>query len=376
MRVAINTLFLVSESLGGSWTLTTQLVRNLTSSAGNIEYIVLVNEAVAPDFPVSSVSGTKVVIPINAQSRAKRILWEQTMLPGLVRKYKPDLFHTTGNILPLGISCKAVATILDLQVLHYPENFPFVRRNYLRTMLPLTARRADRIIAISEFVRRDILKHYRVSPEKIVAIPLAGLTPEESNTSASTGDIRSRYDLPQRFLLSVGGSYPHKNLVRMVEAFADAAQDIPDALVIVGEAFGMRGQLMEVLDRTGLSASGRVRTFPFLPRADILALYRAAQAYVFPSLFEGFGIPVLEAMGCGCPVIASNGTALAEVVGEAGILFDALDTRSIAHAMRTVTLDRTARDRVIALGYTRAREFSWQRNADLTTAVFRDVLQK
>jgi glycosyltransferase involved in cell wall biosynthesis len=376
MRVLINTLFLVSESLGGSWTLTVQLIHNLTSRKGDLEYIVLANDAVAGKIPVNSASGTKVVIPLDAQSRAKRILWEQTMLPGIVRKYKPDLYHTTANILPLAVGCKTVATILDLQVLYYPENFPFVRRNYLRTMLPLSVRKADRVVAISEFVRQDILKQYHVSSDKVIAIPLAGLTPEEAATSQGTRDVRSRYGLPDRFLLSVGGSYPHKNLVRMVEAYASVAGEIPDALVIVGEAFGMRGQLMETLERTGVGASGRVRTLPFLPREDILGLYREAQAYVFPSLFEGFGIPVLEAMDCGCPVIASNGTALAEVVGSAGMLFDPLDVRSIALAMKAVSLDGQTRDRLIASGHVRAREFSWEKNADMTEAVFRDVLQR
>jgi glycosyltransferase involved in cell wall biosynthesis len=374
MRILINTLFLVSESLGGSWTLTAQLVRNLTCRKGNLEYVVLVNDAVADRIPVSDIAGTKVVIPLNVQSRAKRILWEQTMLPWIVHKYKPDLYHTTGNILPLAVPCKTVATILDLQVLYYPENFPFVRRNYLRTMLPLTVRRADRVVAISEFVRQDILKHYPVRPEKVVAIPLAGLTPEEAACVVETRDIRAAYDLPSRFLLSVGGSYPHKNLVRMVEAYASVADEIPDILLIVGEAFGMRGPLMEVLERTGLQARGKVRTLPFLPRADVLALYRAAHAYVFPSLFEGFGIPALEAMDCGCPVLASNGTALAEVVGDAGLVFDPLDMRSIASAMRTVSLDAGVHDRLIALGHARAREFSWKKNADRTVDIFNEVL--
>jgi glycosyltransferase involved in cell wall biosynthesis len=374
MRVIINTLFLVSESLGGSWTLTAQLVRHLTSRSGNDEYIILVNTRVAEDLPVSNVAGRKIVVPIDAQSRVQRILWEQTMVPGIVRKCRADLYHTTGNILPLAVPCKTVATILDLQVLYYPANFPFIRRNYLRAMLPLTVMRADRVVAISEFVRLDILRHYPVRPEKVTTIPLAGLTPEEITDGTDARDIRAMYNLPPRFLLSVGGSYPHKNLVRMVEAYARVAEEIPDILVIVGEAFGLRGPLMEVLEHTGLLARGKVRMLPFLPRADVLALYRAAHAYVFPSLFEGFGIPALEAMDCGCPILASNSSALAEVVGEAGILFNPLDTGSIANAMRTVSLDAGMRNRLIALGHARAREFSWKSNADQTVDVFHEVL--
>jgi glycosyltransferase involved in cell wall biosynthesis len=372
VRVLINASYLVSEGLGGSWTLTAQLIRHLTSRADGHEFFVLVNDRVASTIPVSPVSGTRIIVPV-ADSRVRRVAWDQTVLRRYVRSLRPDVYHSPGNTLPVGLACKSVVTVHDLQVYHFPENFQRWRRWYLKTALPLTVRAADRVIAISEFTRRDILSTFRVPPEKVVTVMNGGLADDELRTAARPADVAARYRLPERFLLSVGSSFPHKNLLRMLEAYSGIASEIPESLVILGEALVSRGPLLDFLESSGLRSSGRVLLLPFVPRADLLGVYGAATALVFPSLFEGFGIPAIEAMGCGCPVVASNATSLPEVIGNAGLLFDPLKIEEMGMAMRTVCLDGNLRRQLVERGTERARDFSWQRNAEQTLRVYEDV---
>jgi alpha-1,3-rhamnosyl/mannosyltransferase len=370
----LNTVFLTSERIGGGWTFIAEHVHHLTQRNGNDEFIVLVNDAVADAMPVNAASGRKVVVPLSATSKVKRISWEQTAIPGLIRKYKPDLFHGLGNTLPVYVGCPAILTIADLQVFHYPENFPAARRHYLRTLIPWSVRRAERVIAISEFTRQDVIDQFGADPRKVVAVPLSGMTSADAALMEAGADPVAKYGLPSHFLLSVGSSLPHKNLVRLIHAFARAAPAIPDDLVILGESFANRGEVEEALTASGLLAGGRVRLLPFLPRQELLALYRAARAFVFPSLFEGFGIPVLEAMSCGCPVVAADATALPEVGGDAALYFDPLSLESMAGAITRICTDDGLRTGLIARGRERTTQFSWEKSAGETLKVYQEVL--
>jgi alpha-1,3-rhamnosyl/mannosyltransferase len=372
VRVLINASYLISERLGGSWTLTAQLIHHLTSRANGHEFFVLVNDRVASTIPVSPVAGTRIIVPV-AESRVRRIAWDQTVLHRYVRSLRPDVYHSPGNTLPAGLTCRSVVTIHDLQVYHFPENFQRWRRWYLKTVLPMTVRAADRVIAISEFTRGDILARFRVPPEKVVTVMNGGLAGDELRAAARPGEAAAKYHLPERFLLSVGSSLPHKNLLRMLQAYAGIASEIPESLVILGEALASRGPLLAFLESSGLQSSGRVRLLPFVPREDLLGLYGAASALVFPSLFEGFGIPAIEAMECGCPVVASNATSLPEVIGDAGLLFDPLKTEEMGIAMRTVCRDGDLRRQLVERGKVRAGNFSWQKNAEQTLRVYEDV---
>jgi alpha-1,3-rhamnosyl/mannosyltransferase len=372
----LNTVFLTSERIGGGWTFTAELVHHLTQRKGDDEFIVLVNDAVADAMPVHAASGQRVVVPLAAASKMRRISWEQTSIPGLIRKYKPDLFHGLGNTLPVYVNCPAILTIADLQVFHYPENFPLARRLYLRTLIPWSVRRSERVIAISEFTRQDVIEQFGTDPRKVVAVPLSGMTTADDALMQGGADPVAKYGLPGRFLLSVGSSLPHKNLVRLIYAFAKAAPSVSDDLVILGESFANRGEIEAALRSTGLLASGRVRLLPFLPRQELLALYRAARGFVFPSLFEGFGIPVLEAMSCGCPVVAADATALPEVGGDAALYFDPLSLESTAGAITRICTDDGLRTGLIKRGQERARQFSWAQVAGETVKIYKDVLNE
>lgn len=373
MRVVINTLYLRAMNLSGSWTYTSQLVWHLTRQVAGHEFYVLVNENIADQLPVSDVAGRRVIVPVNARRRALRVVWENTILRSIIRRCKPDLVHSGGNILPLGVPQPAVVTVHDLQFVHYPHYFGVLHRAYFSRLLPSTMRRAARIIAVSHATAQDIVHSFGVDPGKIAVIHEAGLLPQEKGSEACGDHVRERLHLERPYLLSVGTSHPHKNLVRMVDAFRAIAGDVREDLVIVGEAFNMRANLLRQLEGTDLLATGRVKLFGFVPRNELLDLYAGATAFVFPSLFEGFGIPALEAMECRCPVVASRATSLPEVVGDAALLFDPTDTDDMATKLRRICLEPDLHARLVTEGVARARTFSWERMARETLQVYEGV---
>lgn len=370
MRVMINAAFLAGEVNGGGWTYTTQLVSHLTRRQGENRYLVVVNERIADSLPVSDVSGEKIIAHVNPGSRLGRVAWENTVLPGLARRYRPDLFHSPGNVLPLGIACKTVVTVHDLQYLHYPENFAGLRRAYLRRWVPTSVRRATKVMCDSDSTRRDVMRQFHVGSENLEVIHLGGLPDEELKGPWKAEEVRQRYGIHGPYLLSVGSSLPHKNLVRMVEAYALIAGKVEQRLVITGEGFSRRGGILNVLTQMPAEHRARVELLGFLPQADLPGLYAGADAFIFPSLFEGFGIPAVEAMNCGCPVVASKATSIPEVVGDAGLLFDALDMREMADAMLRICSDRSLREDLRARGAKRAPGFTWSRTADATARIY------
>jgi glycosyltransferase involved in cell wall biosynthesis len=373
MRVMINAAFLSGEAIGGGWTYTAQLVSHLTRRQGGNQYLIVVNERIADLLSVSDVSGEKVVARVNPESRLGRVAWENTVLPRLVRRYCPDVFHSPGNVLPAGVACRTVVTVHDLQYVHYPENFAGLRRAYLRWRVPASVRRATRVMCDSDSTRRDVMQQFHVGNKNLAVVHLGGLPDEELNGPWKAAEVRQRYNIDGPYLLSVGSSLPHKNLVRMVEAFASIAGKVEQRLVITGEGFSHREGIVTLLAQMPAEHRARVQLLGFLPRADLPGLYAGADAFIFPSLFEGFGIPAIEAMNCGCPVIASKATSLPEVVGDAGLLFDALDLRDMAAAMLRICSDGALREDLRNRGTKRSSEFTWSRTADATTRIYEEA---
>ena len=373
MRVLINLLFLTSERLGGSWTYSTQLVKHLTSTPGPDRYTVLTNNQAADLLPVSPIAGERFVLPINAESRFRRIGSELLLLRGVVRKVRADILHSTGNTLPLGAGIPGIVTLHDLQYRHYPENFSAGRRLYLRSMIPLSLHLATKVICDSEYTKRDALAAFNIDERKLTVVYAGGLTEDEAVRPHDVERVRERYHLEGPYLLSVGSSLPHKNLDRMIQAFDLVAGAVPHRLVIVGPGFSGNSPLSVALSRTSLEEHDRVRRIGFVPHADLPGLYAAADGLVFPSLFEGFGIPLVEAMECGCPVICSRAGSLPEIVGDAGMLVDPEDVQGFADAMRRLCLDRELYSRLQAAGRLRVDRFSWARMAEDTRRVYHEV---
>lgn len=370
MRVLINALYLVSENLGGTWTYTSNLVSYVSGLRSNHEFVVLANPRTASSFELRGEKTKLLTIDLNVESRVKRVAWEQIMLPRLVRDLRIDVLHSTGNTLPLRLKQKRVVTVADLQYKKYPENIPVARRMYLNWFVPRSVRCADLVIAISQHTKESIVRHFGVPGQKVKVIYLAGLSGKDGYQALGSGE-ESGAQRP--YLLSVGSSLPHKNLPRLIEAFAKVAPEIPHDLVIVGEGFERRGILHQTLVDTGLAGSGRVQMRGFIQRGELLALYRRADAFVFPSLYEGFGIPAFEAMESGCPVVAANCTALPEVIGEAALFFDPESVASIAEVLRSVCRSSALREDLRERGRIRAKQFSWEKMAAETLQAYEEV---
>ncbi|HTY58927.1 MAG TPA: glycosyltransferase family 1 protein, partial [Bacteroidota bacterium] len=349
------------------------LIRQLTSTPGPDRFLILMNSLVADAIPVSPVAGERIVLPVNAESRLKRVVSEQFFLRGIAKNARADVLHSTGNTLPLGTGIPAIVTLHDLQYRHYPANFATGRRLYLQAMIPVSLRRAARVICDSEYTRDDARAAFGLDQRKLCVVYAGGLTREELSTQTDAESVRRRYGLVGPFLLSVGSSLPHKNLERMIEAFASAAGSIPHAMVIVGPGISDDSRLAAALRATNLEAGGRIRRLGFVPRKDLPSLYAASDAFVFPSLFEGFGIPAVEAMQSGCPVICSRATSLPEIVGDAGLLIDPEDTGGFASAMRSVCSDPTLRERLREKGKARSALFSWEQMAEELRRIYHDV---
>lgn len=315
--------------------------------------------------------GAKVV-PSSARGYGLRELYE---LPRLFRKHTVDLIHVPHYVLPPFMPAPTVATVHDLIPLLYP---PQHRRRlallYLRLMMGSTLRRARRVITVSRASKKDLCEVFNVDPSRIHVVhngvdPALFERPDESRLET----IKQRYGLRPPLLIVVGNDKPHKNVETAVRSFHRAVRRhrIPGQLVIVG-GFSEQGPLGRMAARLGMEE--RIRFTGWVPDADLVALYHLASVLVHLSLYEGFGLPILEAMAAGLPVITANIGAMREVAAGSARLVHPLDVHEVADALERVLVDDSMRRRMIEAGRRRANELSWKRSAAETARVYRQVL--
>jgi glycosyltransferase involved in cell wall biosynthesis len=289
-----------------------------------------------------------------------------------LRRHPVDLLHVQFTAPPFA-PCPVVQTIHDLAFEHLPETFK--RRSWMQMRLTVrhTARRAAHIITVSDYSRRDIVETYRVAEERISTVPLAApahFAPVEDERELRS--VRERYDIKDEYILAVGSIQPRKNLVRLIAAYADLRRARPQAklpqLVLVGKKAWLYGETLRAVEQYGV---GDLTIFTgYVSDADLQALYTGALCFVYPSYFEGFGLPPLEAMQCGAPVIVGNRTSLPEVVGDAGLLVNPFDVDQLARAIAQVIDDASLRRELRAKGFERARNFNWHETARLTLEAY------
>ncbi len=282
-----------------------------------------------------------------------------------------DLIHYPASIGHGANLARAVVTVHDVSCLVNPAWFRWPHALYYRTMIARSARRAAAVIADSEATAHDLRECLGLGSAQISVVPL-GVDPVFRPVSREDAEsVRRRYSLPEQFLLFVGTHEPRKNLVRVVEAFGRIADEIPHALVLAGRRGWKCGSLNGAVAAS--HARERILLPGFIPRAHLPALLTAAAGFVWPSLHEGFGLPPLEAMACGTPVLTSNAASLPEVVGDAALLANPEDTGDIASHMLTLATDDALRGTLRDKGFERARRFTWQRTAEMTVDVYRRV---
>lgn len=307
----------------------------------------------------------RLVAPTNWTRGLRGHVWEQLWLPRLVSA--SELLWSPANSGPLGVATQVV-TIHDLSVLEHPEWFDRGFARWYGYLLPRLARRVRRIITVSEFSRSRIIDRLGVHADRVVSIPNGVAASFQVCPPARVAEVRDRYRLPPSYCLVVGSLEPRKNLQALFRAWDRLPPRYHDVeLAVVGAPNpSFRGQGFDRLPR-GARAIGTVQD------DDLPAVYTGAIAFVMPSLYEGFGLTVLEAMACGVPVLASRGSALPEVVGDAGLLVDPLDAESIAEGLQQMLDDAALRETLRERGLDRARQFSWDRAAALTAQVLRDA---
>jgi glycosyltransferase involved in cell wall biosynthesis len=302
--------------------------------------------------------------------RAARLMWEQAGLPRQVRALRLDVLHSPHYTMPLRHSARSVVTFCDMTFVLHPDLHEWVKRIFFPTMMRLSARRADRLIAISDSTRDDLVRMWGVEGSRVTAIPLAADAEFRPRSREEIAEACGRYGLrPDGYILYVGMLEPRKNVDRLVEAFATVANQLSDVdLVIAGRRGWMYDEIFSRVETLGLR--DRVRFTGYVPNQDLPALYGGARLFAYPSRYEGFGLPVLEAMSCGAPVVTTNVSAMPEVAGDAAILVAPDDVAGLAAGLLRVLGDHALRDDLRCRGLARAKTFSWERCARETIAVY------
>jgi glycosyltransferase involved in cell wall biosynthesis len=285
------------------------------------------------------------------------------LLPGA------ELFHATEHLLLPLRSLPTVLTVHDLIFRHLPKHHKPLNRWYLNLTMPLYCRRADHIIAVSEHSKRDLISIYGIAAKKITVVYEAAAPSFRPQTPQKVAAVRTRYGLPERYLLFVGTIEPRKNLTRLLIAFESLYADgLVGGLVIVGQRGWLYDDFFARLEESPVR--GAVLLPGYVPDDDLPAFYAGAQALVLPSVYEGFGLPVLEAMACGTPTVASNASSVPEIGGDAALYFDPSDVEAAVDVIRRLLRDGSLRDEMRERGLIQAARFSWQRAAAETRAVY------
>ena len=367
MRVAIDARKLHDFGIG---TYIRNLLRHLARIDHDTEFVLLCTEA---DLGVAAQLGPNfrsVLEPAPNYS-----VREQIHVPWVLRRERPDLFHAPHYVLPAAIHCNSVVTIHDCIHLMFPQYLPNrMAYAYARAQMWTAAHRSDCILTVSDASKRDILHLFNIPPEKIVVVYNAidahfSVTPPPD----AVARVRERYQLDHRFLLYVGNIKPHKNLVRLIEALSELRTgDLEDLkLLIIGDEISKLPALRLAVHRHKLHK--HVRFLGYVPDDQLAVLYRLAAVFVFPSLYEGFGLPPLEAMASGTPVVVSNVSSLPEVVGDAAVLVDPHDIDSIVDGLRCVLTNPARAEDMRRKGLERSREFSWERSVARTLEVYKRI---
>ena len=329
-------------------------------------------------FPLAARRRTNTHARNRLLTLTRDLWWTQWAVTRAAERRGAGLLHMPTGVGPVRCRLPVVVTIHDLAVLRFPERFRTWFRNYARFVLPRVAAQAAKILTVSEASRTDIIERLNQSPERVVAIP-NGVSPAFRPRSEDPDEmtaLRLRYKLPSRFAITVGSVEPRKNLVRLLHAVQALRSDAATSdvqLVHVGPQGWLNRDVAQTYRELGLESA--VRFLGYVPAEDMPALYSLARLLVYPSLFEGFGLPVLEAMACGCPVVTSNASSLPEVAGNAAVLVDPTSSESIADGVRRVWIDTALREKLRKLGLDRATQFSWERAARKTARVYDSVLQ-
>jgi len=369
MHVGLNLIYLVPGETGGMETYARELIPALLDDNADLRVTAFINReaAEAEGGPWHDLVPS-ITVPVRARRRTEWVRGEQQLLPRLAARAGVDLLHSLAGTAPAwGAFCRVV-TINDVIYRVYPETHFGVRSRAMALLLPLAARRSHRVIAPSANTRNDLVRLLKVPPEKVDVVP-DGVGTTRSATPLSEADVRALYGLGTRaFVLTLSAKRPHKNLPRLLEALSLIPCERRPILMLPGYSTPHEAELRRQASALGLDPD--VRFVGWVSAEAVEGLYQCASCFVFPSLYEGFGLRVLEAMARGVPVACSNRGAIAEVAGEAAHLFDPENSQAIADAIEALLHDRAEVERLHTAGLERAKQFSWNTTARETLGTY------
>jgi glycosyltransferase involved in cell wall biosynthesis len=364
MRIALDCRTVTAPKTGDR-TYALNLSRALVAVDGENEYYFYTSE------PTSLTAFEDARFHAVVLPATPRWAWTPLVFPRDLGRKRLDLAHVQ-YLVPPWAPCPVVTTIHDVAFRRFPHLFPLKHRVLLNRLIPLAVHHAAAVITGSEATKRDLVEFYDLSPEKVRVTPYAAdplYRPMERGEAQRA--VRRRLGVPVPYVLSVGVLQPRKNLPRLVRAFNRIAQSVPHRLVLVGKEGWANEELSQAVAE---APPGREPHFTgYVADADLPPLYAGADLFIYPSLYEGFGLPPLEAMACGTPVITSNTSSLPEVVGDAGVTVDPLDETAIAAAIQDLLSDPQQLETLAAAGLRRASRFNWRQTARETVALYTEV---
>ena len=363
LRIGVNALYLIPGGVGGTEIYLRELLRELAEVDTRNEYFVFTNRETGADLVPAQPNFHRMPQRVHARFRPARIVWEQTALPLAAARLGLDALLNPGFTAPVYCGCAAVTVFHDMQHKRLAEHFRWFDLPFWRALLFASAHRATLLLTPSDATRADVLRYYRLPAGKVRVVRL-GVDP------GFFGLRRA----PEKLLLTVSTLHPHKGLDALLEAFAQFRRARPDFRLAIAGLRGFHAEALERL-RADLGLTGAVEFTGWIPRAQLYDLYRRAWAFLYPSTFEGFGMPVVEALAAGIPTACSSIAPLSDIVGEAARRFEPGNVESICAAMARLVADEPLRARLETEGPRRAALFSWTATARATLDVIEDAVR-
>lgn len=370
MHIGLNLIFLVPGETGGMEVAARELIPALVEAAPETRFTAFINReaAAAKDGPWGELLPA-VTVPVSARNRLQWVRGEQVLLPRLAAREHVDLVHSLASTAPAWGRFRRVVTVHDLIYARFPEAHAGIRDLGMRALVPLAVRRSDRVIVDSLSTQRDLVELLGTPAERIDVVPL-GIGSIRRSEAPAEPQLRERLELGERRIaLSLSAKRLHKNLIALIGALERIPAERRPLLVLPGYSTSHEAELRA--HALALGVQQDVRLLGWLSGEELEGLWQVADLFVYPSLYEGFGLPVLEAMARGVPVACSNASSLPEVAGDAALTFDPRDEAQIAAALERLLSNPAEADRLRARGTERARMFTWERTAQMTLESYR-----
>lgn len=373
MRIGLNLLYLLPGVVGGTETYAAGLIHALSEVYTDDEFVIFINKETV-DWPIPVKSNfSRVICPVDGSNRTQRYLFEQTRFPSFLRQYRIDLIHSLGYVGPINSPCPAVITIPDPNYIDLAQMMPIHRRLALRFVSTQAARTAKQIITISEFSKARLCQALKLPAKKIMVTHLASRLEETANTNENWLELRQRYGIQEPYIVAFGGGTVNKNIPQFIQAFAALKNQYPHNLVLIG-------RLPPNIDLKTISQDISIENciIPtgYVPRNHISALLHHADLFVLPSLYEGFGLPVLEAQQADVAIACSIAGSLPEVAGQGAAFFDPTSVEAITQTMIRCLSNADLQVELRRLGQENLKRFSWEKTAVETLAVYHQVLNR